>query len=121
MSSFFRDALARPIFFVDQGGSAGRGFMIEARDSTCLKYTTRILAIQWSWTLMSVRMNLFSTFCCSPKQERNSCLGSLYHSYIIHTKLFIDTNPSLLLKKYLFFYFYISNFCSFLVFINPNL
>lgn len=31
--------------------------MREARRSTCFKYTTWILAMQWSWTLMSIRMN----------------------------------------------------------------
>ncbi|KAK9113284.1 hypothetical protein Scep_020803 [Stephania cephalantha] len=31
--------------------------MREARRSTRFKYTTRILAMQCSWTLMSIRMN----------------------------------------------------------------
>jgi hypothetical protein len=31
--------------------------MREARESTCFKYTTWILAMQCSWTLMSIRMN----------------------------------------------------------------
>ncbi|KAJ6827445.1 hypothetical protein M6B38_368785 [Iris pallida] len=63
MSPFFRDKLlARVLHFfsVDRGerGSAGRGLYHErSKKVNCFKYTTWILAMQWSWTLMSIRMN----------------------------------------------------------------
>jgi hypothetical protein len=47
----------------------------EARRSTSFKYTTWILAMQCSWTLMSIRMN-------PPFQEANLCLlGKRIASY----------------------------------------
>ncbi|KAL2226452.1 UNVERIFIED_CONTAM: hypothetical protein Sindi_2003900 [Sesamum indicum] len=60
MSPFFRDELLAPVLhFVSVGrGEKGLGvYMREARRSTSFKYTTWILAMQCSWTLMSIRMN----------------------------------------------------------------
>lgn len=42
----------------EKGGSAGRGLYHErSKEVNCFKYTTWILAMQWSWALMSIRMN----------------------------------------------------------------
>nr|YP_010190873.1 hypothetical protein LK361_pgp020 [Veronica eriogyne]YP_010190887.1 hypothetical protein LK361_pgp006 [Veronica eriogyne]YP_010424915.1 Ycf15 [Veronica arvensis]YP_010424929.1 Ycf15 [Veronica arvensis]QZK26255.1 hypothetical protein [Veronica eriogyne]QZK26269.1 hypothetical protein [Veronica eriogyne]USL45987.1 Ycf15 [Veronica arvensis]USL46001.1 Ycf15 [Veronica arvensis] len=60
MSPFFRDELLAPVLhFVSVGrGEKGLGvYMREARRSTSFKYTTQILAMQCSWTLMPIRMN----------------------------------------------------------------
>lgn len=63
VSPFFRDELLAPVLHfvsVDRGerGSAGRGLYHErSKEVNCFKYTTWILAMQWSWTLMSIRMN----------------------------------------------------------------
>ncbi|KAJ3678812.1 hypothetical protein LUZ61_021273 [Rhynchospora tenuis] len=49
-----------PMWIEEIGAQQEEGCtMREARGSTCFKYTTWILAIQWSWTLMSIRMNPF--------------------------------------------------------------
>ena len=64
VSPFFRDELLAPVLHfvsVDRGERGAQREedcnMREARGSTSFKYTTWILAMQWSWTLMSIRMN----------------------------------------------------------------
>lgn len=64
VSPFFRDellALVLHFFSVDRGERGAPReedcTMREARRSTCFKYTTWILAMQCSWTLMSIRTN----------------------------------------------------------------
>lgn len=60
MSPFFRDELLAPVLHfvsVDRGEKGLGVYMREARRSTSFKYTTWILAMQCSWTLMSIRMN----------------------------------------------------------------
>ena len=63
-SPFFRDELLAPVLHfvsVDRGERGAQREedcnMREARGSTSFKYTTWILAMQCSWTLMSIRMN----------------------------------------------------------------
>lgn len=83
VSPFFRDELlARALHFVSadrgEGGLVGKRIVRwEARRSTSYKYTTQILAMQCSWTLMSIRMEwiILST-------EVNLCLlGKKIASY----------------------------------------
>ena len=64
MSSFFRDELLAPVLHfvsVDRGERGAQPEedcnMREARGSTSFKYTTWILAMQCSWTLILIRMN----------------------------------------------------------------
>ena len=64
VSPFFRDELLAPVLHfvsVDRGERGAQREedcnMREARGSTSFKYTTWILAMQCSWTLMSIRMN----------------------------------------------------------------
>lgn len=67
VSPFFRDELLAPVLHFVSADRGEKGFvrreegctMREARRSTSFKfkYTTWILAMQWSWTLMSIRMN----------------------------------------------------------------
>ena len=63
VSPFFRDellALVLHFVSVDRGERwiSGKRVVPWAKQGVnCFKYTTWILAMQWSWTLMSIRMN----------------------------------------------------------------
>ena len=85
VSPFFRDELLAPVLHfvsVDRGERGAQQeedcTMREARRSTCFKYTTCILAMQCSWTLMSIRMNQPFHGCKSlPARQEDSKLQIL--------------------------------------------
>ena len=85
VSPFLRDELLAPVLHfvsVDRGERGAQREedcnMREARGSTSFKYTTWILAMQCSWTLMSIRMNYpFHEGKSLPARQENSKLQIL--------------------------------------------